>query len=93
MAHSFTITSVETVYAQASKEYVIEVELDLFNDDISVGVRRFAYPTDTTVEFIREDLAKVCATLDSDKEIAEQTAGLEARLANAELIKESLMSQ
>jgi hypothetical protein len=93
MSHTYTITSVETVYAQASNDYVIEVELDLFDDNVSVGVRRFAYPTDTTSEAIKEELNKLCATLDSDKIVGEQSAGLEAKLANAELIKESLMSQ
>lgn len=92
MAHSFTITSVETELAPASNDYVIAVEIDLFKDDKSIGVRRFAYPVDTTTEFIREDLTKVCATLDSDEVIGEQSATLERNLANAESIKESLMS-
>lgn len=93
MSHTYTITSVETVYAQASNDYVIEVELDLFDDNVSVGVRRFAYPIDTTSEAIREELTKLCTTLDSDKIVGEQSAGLEEKLANAEIIKESLMSQ
>ena len=92
MAHTYKITNVETVYVQSSNDYLIEVTVDISDEEI-VTQKKFGYPTDTTAEFIKEDLAKVCSTLDSDKVIAAESAELEAQLANANSIKESLMSE
>lgn len=104
MAHTFKITGVETVYIQSSNDNQIEVAVDIFDgtteaneagEQVPLAVKklRFGYPLDSTPQSIREDLAKVCTTLDSDKEIGEASAVLEEQLANAALIKESLMSE
>lgn len=93
MEHTYEIKNVDTVYSQAANGYTIEVEIEVFEGEESVGTRKFGYPTDTTEEFIRADLDKVCATLTSDKVQAEATAELEKQLENANTIKESLMSK
>lgn len=104
MAHTFKITGVETVFIQSSNDNQIEVAVDIFDGTLEkneageevlavVKQLKFGYPLDSTKEFIKEDLAKVCSTLDSDKEVGEASALLEAQLANASLIKESLMSE
>ena len=93
MAHTFKIKGVETVFIQSANDYQVEVAVEIYEDEVLTGERRFGYPTDTTAEFIKEDLAKLCTTLDSDKAIGEASAELEARLANADSIKESLMSE
>lgn len=93
MAHTFKITSADTILDQASNSYVIDVAIEVFEGEEMVFTRRFAYPLETTADFIKEDLAKVCSTLDSDKVIGEQSAELESKLASAEITKQSLLSE
>ena len=93
MAHTFKISSVDTVFDQASTSYVLDVAIEVFEGEELAFTRRFSYPLETSADFIKEDLAKVCSTLDSDKVIASQSAELESKLANAELTKQSLMSE
>lgn len=93
MAHSITIKSIETAYSQASNSHFIDVEVEVFEGEESLGTRRFGYPIDTSKEGIIEDLQKVKATLDSDKELSVANAELEKNLASAEETKELINTQ
>lgn len=91
MAHTIKIKNVETAYSQASNSHFIDVEVEVYDGEELVDTRRFGYPADTSADFIKEEMAKMEATLDSDKKIGEDSAELEGQLANAASVKEQLL--
>lgn len=91
MAHSIKIKGVETAYSQASKKDFLEVTTEVFEGEVSKGIRKFGYDLDVTKEYILADLDKVAKTLDSDAKLAAESAALEAGLANAKALKKSLL--
>lgn len=90
MTHSLTIKSIETGFSQASNSHFIDVAVEVFDGEESLGVRRFGYPMGTSKEEIIADLEKQKATLDSDKEVGVASAKLEAELSQADSLKEEL---
>ena len=93
MSHQIKIKSVETAYSQASNSHFIDVEVEVYDGEELVGTRKFGYPTDTSADFIKEEMAKLEATLDSDKEIGIASAEVEAQLKNAASVKEELLKK
>ena len=91
MTHSLTIKSIDTAYSQASNSHFIDVAVEVFDGEESIGIRRFGYAMGTSKEDIIADLQKVKATLDSDKEIGVASAKLETELAQANIIREDLI--
>lgn len=90
MAHAITIKSIETGFSQASNSHFIDVAVEVFDGEESLGVRRFGYPMGTSKEEIVEDLKNQKTTLDSDKEVGIASAQLESELAHANSLKEEL---
>lgn len=90
MAHTLKIKSIDTAYSQADNSHFIDVEVEVFDGEESIGTRRFGYPMGTPKEVILEDLGKVKALFDSEQESKIANAELEAKLADAAQMKEEL---
>lgn len=91
MSHVIEVKDVVTI--QTLEGYSMSVIVDVYDDEELIGERRFGFPLETKTDVIKEELAKLAATLDSDKEVGIASAELEAGLANVADVKEELMSE
>lgn len=73
-----TINGIDKVMHQESQEYFLDVRFTLDNDGAELGERRLAFALDTTPDAIKAELARYCATLESDAKVAEANAAFEA---------------
>lgn len=88
MTHSLKILETSTGYSQVSDSPFINVEVEVFDGEESLGTRNFGYALGTSKEDILADLTKVRMSLDSDKETAAASAELQKGLDDADKLKE-----
>lgn len=79
-----TITGVTKVMHQETGKYFLDVRFTLTNGDEVMNERSLGFPLETTAEEIKAELAKYCATMESDTARAEEVKAFEEANAGAD---------
>jgi hypothetical protein len=80
MAHAIKVLKISEGQSQVDNASYIHVLVEVYRDGVSLGERSYGYPLGTTPEEIKENLAKMASTLDSDEEVGKRSAELEEAL-------------
>ena len=79
-----TINSVTKVMHQESGKYFLDVRFTLTNGDEVMNERSLGFPLDTSADDIKAELAKYCATMESDAARADEVKAFEEANAGAD---------
>jgi hypothetical protein len=87
------VQSIEPVRHQASNTEMLEVVFDIMSEGEAVATRRIAIELDTPEEEFEAELVKACTTFQSDEEARVRDEAEQARLANANALKERFVGE
>lgn len=89
--YTYSIKESKTIHSISTDGYQTEITIDVFKDDVFFETKKFGFELGTTKEEILIDLDKVMKTLESDDIISSQSAELDKKLTEAELLNKSIL--